>query len=372
MLKRFEIENFRGFKNRMVLDLSCASYAFNTNLVDDRRKIVKNALLYGKNGVGKSALGIAIFDIIRHLTDKQQIPLQFLEPYRNLENDSGLVVFKYVFSFDDDEDVVYEYYKTAPDVLAMERLWFNGKMVLDWSHEPVGERFADDSFSSGLVMANVATGVSPLKFAFSSLPKERVTLLTKLMTFVENMLWYRSVYTGIGIAGVQQGYLSFSEGISRLGKLEDYMAFLKECDLNYDLSIREVNGRPSLCAEYGNGRSAQMSTVASSGTTALTLFYYWSIVAFSKISFMFVDEFDAFYHFEAARTVIERLNNTHGFQVVMTTHNTYLMQNELTRPDCCYIMTKQRIVPLNQATDKEIRQAHNLEKMYIHGAFNVQ
>ena len=371
MLKRVEVENFRGFKDRMVLDLSSGAYAFNPNLVDDNRKIVKNALISGKNGVGKSALGIAIFDVIRHLTDKQQIPLRYVDPYKNLENDSRVVVFKYVFSFSDDEDVVYEYEKTAPDELVAERLWFKGEQVLDWQHEVGGRRVVADSFSFGLVMANVATGVSPLKFVFSSLSKDRVPLLAQLIEFVENMLWYRSVLTGIGVAGASHGYVSFSEEIYKRDKLEDYMAFLRECDLNYNICFKEVDGRPTLFAEYGNGRFAQMSSVASSGTTALTLFYYWSIAAFDRISFMFVDEFDAFFHFEAARKVIERLNMTHGFQVIMTTHNTYLMQNELTRPDCCYIMTKQHIVPLNKATDKEIRQAHNLEKMYTHGAFNV-
>ena len=45
------------------------------------------------------------------------------------------------------------------------------------------------------------------------------------------------------------------------------------------------------------------------------------------------------------------------------------MQNDLTRPDCCFIMTDNRITPLCRATHKEIREAHNLEKMYVNGAF---
>jgi len=46
------------------------------------------------------------------------------------------------------------------------------------------------------------------------------------------------------------------------------------------------------------------------------------------------------------------------------------MQNKLTRPDCCYIMTPNKITNLCNSTSKEIREAHNLEKMYINGAFN--
>ena len=57
-------------------------------------------------------------------------------------------------------------------------------------------------------------------------------------------------------------------------------------------------------------------------------------------------------------------------QVILTSHNTYLMQNKLTRPDCCYIMSDNKITNLCNATDKEIREAHNLEKMYVNGVFN--
>ena len=45
------------------------------------------------------------------------------------------------------------------------------------------------------------------------------------------------------------------------------------------------------------------------------------------------------------------------------------MQNKFTRPDCCFLMTKNCIKNLYNSTDKEIREAHNLEKMYINGVF---
>ena len=67
--------------------------------------------------------------------------------------------------------------------------------------------------------------------------------------------------------------------------------------------------------------------------------------------------------------VVLQLNKARSFQTILTSHNTYLMQNRLTRPDCCYIMTNERITNLFDSTDKEIREAHNLEKMYRNGAF---
>ena len=64
-----------------------------------------------------------------------------------------------------------------------------------------------------------------------------------------------------------------------------------------------------------------------------------------------------------------QLNKAKNFQSILTSHNTYLMQNRLTRPDCCYIITNGRITSLYDATDKDIREGHNLEKMYINGVF---
>ena len=72
MLKKFEVENFKGFSKRLVFDLTARDYEFNQNLTENG--IVKKAIIYGKNGVGKSTLGIALFDIISHLTDKERVP----------------------------------------------------------------------------------------------------------------------------------------------------------------------------------------------------------------------------------------------------------------------------------------------------------
>ena len=155
-------------------------------------------------------------------------------------------------------------------------------------------------------------------------------------------------------------------------KLEEFQYFLKQNGLDYQLGFEKENDGYILYAYYRNGERTEKApflSLASTGTQALLLYFAWSVAAFPKISFLFIDEFDAFFHYESAELIVQLLNEQSGFQSVLTTHNTYLMQNRLTRPDCCFLMTKNKITNLYDSTDREIREAHNLEKMYINGAF---
>ena len=66
------------------------------------------------------------------------------------------------------------------------------------------------------------------------------------------------------------------------------------------------------------------------------------------------------------------LNQTYkNLQVILTTHNTDGMNNDLLRPDCYFILNENKISSLADATEKELRCAHNLQKMYKAGAFKV-
>ena len=89
-----------------------------------------------------------------------------------------------------------------------------------------------------------------------------------------------------------------------------------------------------------------------------------------EASFVFMDEFDAFYHFELSESVEKRLKQIKGVQIFTTTHNTDLMSNDLLRPDSYFILKNNKIKAISELTEKELRQAHNLQKMYKAGAFH--
>lgn len=147
MLKRLEIENFRGFQNRVAFDLTAGRYDFCPELVRDG--FVKNAIVYGPNGIGKNALGLAIFDLVLHLTDKKPFEPKQVLPYVNLESGQLVASFKYVFAFAAGE-VVYEYAKFDPVSLAWERLSVNDECLLEYDFRQGGTHFIKEGWAGSL------------------------------------------------------------------------------------------------------------------------------------------------------------------------------------------------------------------------------
>jgi len=56
-------------------------------------------------------------------------------------------------------------------------------------------------------------------------------------------------------------------------------------------------------------------------------------------------------------------------QVLLTTHDQTIMDNDLLRPDCYFTLANGKIAAFSEMTEKDIRSAHNLQKMYAGGMF---
>lgn len=186
------------------------------------------------------------------------------------------------------------------------------------------------------------------------------------------MLWYRSASDNNEYSGFTNGLLSMFDDLYCSNKLDDFEKFLKENNIEYKFEWGNANGMHELYVVFPSKKKVPFLSIASKGTKSLFLYFYWKTIAFNKLSFLFIDDFDAFLSNEIAENILLDLNKNSNFQTLLTSHNTYLMQNKLTRPDCCFIINKNKISSLANSTQKEIREAHNLEKMYLNGAFNEE
>lgn len=366
MLKKFEVSEYRGFEKPIVFDLTAREYEFNKTITKDG--LVNKAIIYGKNNIGKSNLGLAIFDLVFHLTDFNSNELVKRPDYQNANKINAIPKFTYIFQFDDDI-VRYEYRKVNVSNLLKEDLYLNDKHVLSFDYFNRKNNFVEKELVNNLQINLPDNRLSIIKYIYKNTPTDKNSPIYKLVNFVEHMLWYRSLSEGNTYIGFTNNSFVLTEKIYELNKLDDFVKFLQENNINYKLEWEEINGKHELMVVFDNGIKKRFLNIISTGTSTLLLFYAWSIAAFDDISLLFVDEFDAFLHFESASSIVKRLNKNRSFQTILTSHNTYLMQNSLTRPDCCFIMTDNRIASLYNSTDKDIREAHNLEKMYVNGAF---
>jgi AAA15 family ATPase/GTPase len=84
-----------------------------------------------------------------------------------------------------------------------------------------------------------------------------------------------------------------------------------------------------------------------------------------KITFLYLDEYDAFYHFNLAQAILQIVNQDDSYQSVVTTHNPYLADNAIMRPDCYFNLKDGRIKSFADSTNRVIRQGNSLEKMVL-------
>ena len=367
MLKRFSVENFKCFQGSFCLDLSKpGNYAFNSECIKDG--VVNKAAIYGINGIGKSNFGLAIFDLINHLTDKSK-ELEKYENFINLDGTKSHAYFNYEFKFDDDV-VLYRYEKIDVNHLALESLSINGKEFLFYDYQ------SDKGFSifPGSEVLNLNSSdktLSRVKYvAGTAILVEgdyNNIVLKKFKNFVDNMLLFYSLRRN-GYIGYKQGGDLIEKMIIEADKVNDFEMFLNNHGLNLRLDVVETPEGKRLYIKYKNGQVYYFKE-CSTGMSSLILLYSW-LMQLEKCSFVYIDEFDAFYHYELAETIVKKLKEFKDTQIIVTTHNTDLMNNDLMRPDCYFILTKDRIDSLNHLTAKDIRFAHNLQKMFKAEAFN--
>lgn len=365
MLTKFAVENYRGFSKRIEWNLSNPSkYDFNDYAIKDG--VVKSGILYGPNGAGKSNFGFALFDIVNHLSQKFKKP----DYYRNFVNAGNLqspVRFEYQFQFGT-EIITYFYEKDRIGNLLSERLERNGKLCLENAKGEIttsSEFLIDEAVKKKISIS--ARSISLVAYILTSLPLEESHYLVKLAHFVDNMLWFSSV-EGNQFIGFQTVVESIDEYIIKNELTEDYRQFIK------DISGQEFNFLQPLPTDKYimcniNGISIPLVEIESTGTKSISLLYYW-LKQINNASFIFIDEFDAFYHFKLALNVCRKLFEL-NCQVFTSSHNTLLMTNDLLRPDCNFILNHNIIKPLCECTEKELRFGHNIEKLFRGGAFDT-
>lgn len=366
MLTKFAVTNYRGFSKRIEWDLSNArDYAFNSFAV--KNGVIKNGIIYGPNGSGKTNFGLALFDIVNHLSQNSKKP-DYYTNFIYAGAQKELATFEYTFKFED-KNIEYVYSKDINGTLQEEKLSVNGKEVINHRQ---GTLTIDDSFAidekvkNNLITAN-ANHVSIIGFLLLSLPLPEDHYLIKLQKFINSMLWFCSLETREFIGLITSSREILTEYIIKNNLIHDFQLFLETTsEQHFDFITPRPQDKQLFC--FISGTPVDFYSIASTGTHSLTLLYYW-IKHMDKASFVFIDEFDAFYHYKLSYAVCKELFKL-NCQVFTSSHNTSLMTNDLLRPDCNFILRDNEIKPLCDCTEKDLRFGHNIEKLFRGGTFD--
>ena len=372
MLKTFSVSNYKNFDGEVTLDFSKSkNYAFNTHVI--RNGLLNKVLIVGKNGTGKTNLGRALFDIVYTLTDRGFEQHQIDAPsFLNGNSKRTYAEFRYVF-LNDGSEIEYTYRKTLPRNIVYEQLKVDGRILYERDGVAgVSDYSALSEIGAGSLQVDaIGNGqLAVLRFIKNNTVQHESSPVSYIMNFVEGMLYFRSTQDGNSYIGFTKSGEAIENYIIDNGLVDDFGMFLKKtADVDMDLAAVRTELAGNVLVQRFNTKQLVFGSVASSGTQALMLFYYWR-KHFGGVTFLFMDEFDAYYHYELSVNVLKMVSDDVDFQTVFTSHNTALVSNDVLRPDCYMVLESGKLRTFPELTDRELRQGHNLEKMLRNGVFD--
>lgn len=370
MLTHFEVENYKGFKEKLIFDLSnTRNYSFNNHMV--KNNVSWNSLVLGKNSSGKTILCTAIMDITAHLLDVQKDKITGVI-YHNSENDCDTAKFKYVFKFGEDK-VEYYYEKKTLTELVYEKIILNDEMVIVHDYLNAHNNIIRLAGYENLKVEGLQNTLSIIKYAYNNTIENKNSIIYKLVNFARGMLMFKCDKSGYEFIGYKSGPDQIYNAIALNNKIQDFEDFLAKHGVKYKLiRIMGADGAYSVGADFGNNKIISLPVISSSGTSIMALYYFWKM-SFDKLSFLIIDEFDVFYHYDLANEILEDIYSYRNIQTIITTHNITLMNNKTTRPDCCYLMfDNKNIDKVCDLHNEEIRQGNSLERIYRRGGFTIE
>ncbi len=370
MLRKFSVTNYKNFAGTVCIDFTDArKYDFNTECIKDG--LINKALILGRNGVGKSNLGLALFDISYTLTDNLANPLQ-VDPNSFLNGDSKKHFATFTYEFQQGKDIIYyEYRKRSPDMIIYETMSVNGNKLFTRDGNRVSDYSGLKSLGIDTLQVKISDGpLAVLRYIHNNSVSKKGSPIAFVVDFVSRMLYFRSVQDGNQFIGLNNRPELIEQYIMANGLVEDFQRYLKETgNIDVNLDRLHISGMQDTLVQKFKNRTLVFNNISSSGTKALTLFYYW-MKSFNRVSFLYMDEFDAYYHYDLAEKVIREVISHDSFQAVATTHNTDLVDNGIMRPDCYLILTENGLKSLPERTIRELREGHNLRKLLRGGEFD--
>jgi len=414
MLVNFRVENFKSFKDLTEFSMEATklknlrdSNTFDVNNVS----LLKSAVVYGANASGKSSLLYAM-NSMKHIIEtslnkkdaEEFIPQPFLlnsstekkETFFEIEFIVEEILYRYGFNIATDATILNEWlYQKKLLSKARESRLFNrenqnftlgtlfkeGKLLTDKTRENAlflsvvaqFNGFVSEKVTNWFKEFNIISNTRSDEFKHYSFDKlEDNTFREKIVTFIKN--------ADVGISDISKKKISYEELKTENPNLDDLPTFLIDEMKKNGFSTIETSHIQYKDENSFNKFIAFPLERESDGTQKLLALSALIIETLTKGEVLVIDELDNSLHTELVEAIIKLFNsketNPNNAQLIFSTHDTNLLNQELFRRDQIWFTEKNiygesELYSLVEYGKGKTRDDLALEKNYLDGKFGA-
>lgn len=368
MLKSYEINNFKSFKNLTRVDLKKTNYQI---LSDSNTKndILKGMMFVGANASGKSNSIIAIKFLLDGLLGKNDMSL---DSYICLFSSNPIMTLKYDFVIDNNE-IEYKVSYQGIDKKLNEDLILNGENIFTRDGS-----VANVTITERTTHTDVPKNTLFLRDIYFNTKFRGNEVLQKWFEFLSNSV-YLDIYEARAIQyrDIDLSLKSYIEeqGADRINSFFDEYNF--EQHIEYDKTAKgnliSVEAPEKMIYFKRKGIDEPIPYMLESlGNRTLLQLLPAFFHCIENGGMLLLDEFSSGFHNELEELLIRYfMRKANESQLIFVSHSTNLISNSLLRPDQIYAVDfSENGSHIKRFSSEKPREAQNLEKMYLGGVFN--
>ena len=368
MLKSYEINNFKSFKNLTKFDLKRTNYQI---LSDSNTKndILKGLMFVGANASGKSNSIIAIKLLLDCLLGNNDM---ILNSYMCLFSNNPIMTLKYDFVIDNN-DIEYKFSYQRVDKKINEDLILNEKNIFTRDGS-----VAKVSITENTTHTDVPQKTLFLRDIYFNTKFRGNEILQKWFEFLSNSI-YLDLYTkrATKYKNIDLSLKSYIEeqGTNKINSFFEEYNF--EQHIEYDKASKgnlislEAPEKMIYFKRKGIDEPIPYIIESLGNRTLLQLlpaFFY----CIENGGMLLLDDFSSVFHNELEELLVRYfMKKSNESQLIFVSHSTNLISNSLLRPDQIYSVDFSKDGSyIKRFSSEKPREAQNLEKMYLGGVFN--
>lgn len=403
MIIEFSVENFRSFKDKVTLNMdSSSSKKIPRNLInlDSGNNLLKSALIYGANSAGKSNLIEAIGFMKKMVMGSHNfnvnskipyvVPFKLSKATQNKPSKFELIFLfggkTYKYGFSCNSTKVFEEYLFETST-KKEKLMFSRNNTTNYDFGVDIEKqelYKSQTIDNTLYISRATQlGYDKTKKIYDYFSENIIVNMHG--THVDTSNWIDYTITKI------KNNPKFKEKIldvlkkADFGGIENFLIKTQRVPVR-KLTISISNADPSFEStddfndaykvqtmhRTDDGKIVYLDLNDESEGTRKTLSILGPLLnIMEKNKVLFIDELDSSLHPEITRMIVKLFNskNNKNGQLIFTTHDTTLLDNELFRKDQIYFCSKEQnsFTILSSLLDYDIRQDIDFERAYLNG-----